>query len=127
MKIKRERQVRFDELLKHVWDGDVANAKFIGSGKYDIYVDSAGDIDVDAISYIVETDLFTITEEVEITEDTILESALVIDCCNDVYQELNYSITNIKGDYTNIKFIYLQNSDGSIGQLIWSKERGLVD
>lgn len=68
---------------------------------------------------------YYIDEEVEITEETPLLRAMVIKDNLQFYSVKNRKISNLKTK--NIKFIYLQNADGSIGELIWSKERGLVD
>ncbi|WP_414052908.1 hypothetical protein [Macrococcus animalis] len=90
--IKRERQVRLDELLKYVWDNDITEYQFESDNDSWVRVDEYGD--VVSVYSIEKSDLFTITEEVEIDEDTPLNLVVV---------------------------------DGSIGELIWSKERGLVD
>ena len=132
--IKRERQVRLDELLKYVWDNEITSTKFNGSGKYNIYVDSAGEIDVDAISYIAETDLFTITEEVDITEDTVIDLAYRIETEKGwkTFDKHGVTINKIIDTYKKhinvyLGFIYLLNDDCGIGDLIWTKERGLID
>lgn len=75
---------------------------------------------------------FKITEEVEITEETVLPRLACvhsktnnISCYNDI------SLKRVMGlarfDSINYKLIYLQNPDGSIGELIWTKQKGMVD
>ena len=125
LKIKQERKVRLDELLKFVWDNDIKNENFKSAEGLNIYIHSDGDVDFDEVNYISKNDLFTITEEVEVTEDTPLQRAMVIKNNLDFYSIKNRKINSLKT--INIKFIYLQNEDGSIGDLIWSKERGLID
>ena len=78
MKIKRERQVRLDELIKHVWDKRIVEMNFKSKNGVSIYVHSDGNIDVDEVRYISKYDLFTITEEVEITEEMELKQLVVI-------------------------------------------------
>lgn len=121
--IKRERQVRLDELLKYVIDNNAYGFYETARGRNSIYIRE------DAITFnnyiIWANDLFKITEEVEITEDTPLQRAMVIKNNLDFYPIKNRKINGLKT--INIKFIYLQNEDGSIGELIWTKERGIVD
>lgn len=129
--IKRERQVRLDELLKYVWDNDINDTQFESDNDSWVRVDEYGDV-VDVYS-IEKSDLFTITEEVEITGDTVLDVILVYDEYsgnkNHVGRVFRVSINQIVeiNNDGNIKFIYLQKEDGSIGDLIWSKECGLID
>lgn len=129
--IKRERQVRFDELIKHVWDKRIVEMNFKSKKGVSVYVHSDGDIDVDEVRYISKDDLFTITEEVEIAEDTILDRFIRVLDDGQIARIKNNSILNsinsVKFSGCIVRFIYLQNEDGSIGDLIWSKERGLVD
>lgn len=129
--IKRERQVRFDELIKYVWKKRIVEMNFKSKKGVSVYVHSDGDIDVNEVRYISKDDLFTITEEVEITGDTVLDVILVYDEYsgnkNHVGRVFRVSINQIVkiNNDGNIKFIYLQNPDGSVGDLIWTKERGL--
>ena len=130
MKIKRERQVRLDELMKYVWDSNITRTRFEGKD-CSIYVDSDGDIDVDEVKYISKDNLFTITEEVEVTEDTKLNVHEIYHYGNNDFNattHFNISVNKVLNmGMKEPLFIYLQNEDGSIGELIWSKERGLVD
>ena len=135
--IKRERQVRLDELIKHCIDNDTFGSKGVftsATGKVNvtIYKDDVVIEDAYTDFNIIKT-LFTITEEVDITEDTLLDVILVYDEFSEnknhvgrVFRVSVNQITKINTD-GNIKFIYLQNEDGSIGDLIWSKECGLID
>ena len=134
MKIKQTRQVRLDELLKYVWDNDIKNESFFTkeSEGY-ISVDSDGDFCMYGRPHVNKDERFTITEEVEIDGNTVLDVILVFDeysgnknYVGRVFRISINRIIKINND-GNIKFIYLQNEDGSIGELIWSKERGLID
>ena len=132
--IKQTRQVRLDELLKYVWDNDIKNESFFTkeSEGY-ISVDSDGDFCMYGRPHVNKDERFTITEEVEIDGNTVLDVILVFDeysgnknYVGRVFRISINRIIKINND-GNIKFIYLQNEDGSIGDLIWSKERGLID
>ncbi|PKE64232.1 hypothetical protein [Macrococcoides caseolyticum] len=127
MKIKQERQVRFDELIKYVWDKRIVEMNFKSKKGVSVYVHSDGDIDVNEVRYISKDDLFTITEEVEIDYDTRLD-LIAIRKVGTVSRFENRSIQGVLVHFEGeVDYIYFQNPDGSIGDLIWSKERGLVD
>jgi len=129
--IKRERQVRLDELLKYVWDKGITDEIFFTTGR-SIRVNDFGCFT--GLAQITKSDLFTITEEVEIDEDTKLDLVEIYEISfgsTDVAiiskSSINEILKNDQDGSMKTKFIYLQNNDGSIGELIWSKERGLVD
>lgn len=122
--IKRERQVRLDELLKYVWDNDTYGFYKTSCGKKSINIRE--DLIRFNHSIILAEERFTITEEVEITEGSPLD-IVVIDDYKVSFSVPDISIREAFEKYTSPKFIYLQNEDGSIGELIWDKERGLVD
>lgn len=131
--IKRERQVRLDELLKHVWDGEIIGEKFYDQENNVLFIDKE-DGEISQADHTCKNDLFTITEEVEVDEDTKLRNTISIDDIGRIYRHNNLSIEEMKYFHRadrvviySCKYIYLQNEDGSIGDLIWSKERGLVD
>lgn len=124
--IKRERQVRLDELLKYVWDKGIKDETFHSSHDGFIHINCLGHAVMYDDCFAID-ELFTITEDVEITEDTKLD-LVVVDGAKDVYHEFKSSVNRIIRQYEeSLLFIYLQNPDGSIGELIWSKESGLVD
>ncbi|ARQ07065.1 hypothetical protein MACA111363_02780 [Macrococcoides canis] len=121
--IKRERQVRLDELITYIIKNEVISRDFESNRGSDLVVDINGDLNFyGKFNY---NDIFTITEEMKITEETPLQRAMVIKDNLQFYSVKNRKISNLKTK--NIKFIYLQNPDGSIGELIWSKDGGLVD
>lgn len=125
--IKRERQVRLDELIKHVWDKRIVEMNFKSKKGVSVYVHSDGDIDVNEVRYISKDDLFTITEEVEIDYDTILD-LIAVRKVGTVSRFENRSIQGVLVHFEGeVDYIYFQNPDGSIGDLIWSKERGLIE
>ena len=122
MKIKQTRQVRLDELLPLVWSNNFDYLVFKSDNNGFITFDMNGMIKQ---AYgITPDDIFTITEKIDITEDTPLQRAMVIKNNLDFYSIKNRKINSLKT--TNIKFIYLQNEDGSIGDLIW-KDGEMID
>ncbi|VUC68929.1 Uncharacterised protein [Macrococcoides caseolyticum] len=123
MKIKQTRQVRLDELIGYITKNELISSVFKSNRGNEIVVDINGDLSF--FGRFNYNDLFVITEEVDITEDTLLQRAMVIKNNLEFYRIKNRKISRL--DTMNIKFIYLQNEDGSIGDLIWSKERGMVD
>lgn len=123
MKIKQTRQARLDELIDYITKNELVSSVFKSNRGNEIVIDINGDLNF--FGRFNYNDLFVITEEVDITEDTPLQRAMVIKNNLDFYPIKNRKISRL--DTMNIKFIYLQNEDGSIGDLIWSKERGLVD
>lgn len=129
--IKRERQVRLDGLLKYVWDNNITRARF-ESKDCSIYVDDNGNFNVADEHTLWKNDFYTIEGEVLITEETKL-NIVTVSNDHETYAYENTSIYDLLSEENPLfeeyqaKFIYLQNSDGSIGDLIWSKERGLVD
>lgn len=133
MKIKQKRQVRLDELLKYVWDNDLTDCKFYDESEEPIFIIGTNS-SLKNTDYVGKNDLFTITEEVEVTEETELN---LVDIYKDyglplqLAFEKNVSIKELlagdKESKLDTIYIHLQNEDGSIGDLIWSKERGLVD
>lgn len=128
MKIKQTRQVRLDELLKLFWNDGIKEGEYSMNDFGSICLEK-NRIIFDNRNHAHKTDLFTITEEVEITEETPL-NLVVVDDENEVTDENETKISSLKRDAETwgyeIKFIYLQNDDGSIGELIW-KDGELVD
>ena len=133
MKIKQTRQVRLDELVDYIWKNNI-KSKGYSVKMLDKEVRVFEDGRIETYAGISEKDLFTITEEVEITEEMELKQLVVIyenggsgKIRNMNIKELVERHESVYGHGVPIKFIYLQNEDGSIGELIWDKERGLID
>lgn len=124
MKIKRERQVRLDEIIKHIFDKEIKDEVFRNK---DLLVTVYADGSVFINNYIEKSDLFTITEEIEIYYDTRLD-LIAVRKVGTVSRFENRSIQGVLVHFEGeVDYIYFQNPDGSIGDLIWSKECGLVD
>lgn len=134
MKIKQTRQVRLDELLKYVWDSGIKSESFFAKeSEGHINVDSDGDFCMYGRPHVNKDERFTITEEVEITEDTVIDLAYRIETEKGwkTFDKHGVTINKIidtykKHHHVYLGFIYLLNSDGSIGELIW-KDGGLVE
>lgn len=129
MKIKQKRQVRLDELLKYVWGNGINDIEFHSDNDSWIRIDDYGDLV--KVYEVEESDLFTITEEVEIEYDTRLD-LIAVRKVGTVSRFENRSIQGVVSHFNirlevEVDYIYIQNEDGSIGDLIWSKECGLID
>ena len=130
--IKRERQVRLDELLKYVIDNNAYGFYKTACGRNSIYI---REDTITFNNYIIwANDLFKITEEVEITEDTVINLAYRIETEKGwkTFDKHGVTINKIIDTYKKhinvyLGFIYLLNDDCGIGDLIWTKERGLID
>lgn len=129
--IKRERQVRLDELISWAWNNDVTGKRFRSDKCNEVYFDRDKWITFDC-ACVTPDERFTITEEVEIDENTELD-LIAVTKDKECYAYVKNSINEILEEDNELfekyqtKFIYLQNDDGSIDELIWTKERGLVD
>lgn len=124
MKIKKKKFLSLAELINYCIDND----KFGGNGGN--FVSTCGLIEVsiycdDLIvtdvynKFNIKKTLFTITEEVEITDHSILEKGLCFDNFNiPIYYE-NKRLEVLKAYHDRI---YLLNEDETQYNLIWSKE-----
>lgn len=130
MKIKHERQVRFDELIKHVWDNGIKDKTFKSNRDKTIYITDRGNLNCGYQVFLISPDeLYTITEEVEIEYDTRLD-LIAVRKAGTVSRFENRSIQGVLAHFNirlevEVDYIYIQNEDGSIGEMVWSKERGL--
>lgn len=125
MKIKQTRQVRLDELISCIIKNEVISSDFRSNRGSDVVVDI--NCDLDFYGTCNRNDLFTITEEVEIDYDTRLD-LIAVRKVGTVSRFENRSIQGVLVHFEGeVDYIYFQNEDGSIGDLIWTKERGLID
>ena len=136
--IKRERQVRLDELLKYVWDNGIASGEFRSEKSNKVFIDCDRWVLLDC-GCVTPDERFTITEEVEITESTILEEMVIvrtIEYKNGDIQKIitlatHKSINDVKGEEDWNKKSILHEvwtvKGNGMGELIWTKERGLID
>lgn len=127
MKIKRERQVRLDELLKYVWDNGINDIEFHSDNDSWVRIDDYGDLT--KVYEVESTDLFTITEEVEIDENTVLPVvAMIWDISYKRFDAVTFTALTIFEIFEryDVHYIYYQLENGRIGELIWDKEKGLL-
>lgn len=122
MKIKQRRQLKFDELIKYAWENNIEVKSFISNKYNKVHFGFNGS--VEHIQIIDKNDLFTIEEEVEIDEETILSVVIVIWMKEaNRFDVRNYKEVSIKGIISNgiydVKAVYFHNEDGTIGPLIW--------
>lgn len=133
MKIKQTRQVRLDELISWAWNNDVKSKRFCSDKCNEVYFDRDKWITFDC-ACVTQDERFTITEEVEITEDIALDEMVIVQTkyfdghkTKYVTRVVNRSIKECKRTKdTTLHEAWTINGNG-IGELIWSKERGLVD
>lgn len=123
--IKRKRQVRLDGLMKYAWDNNITRTRFEGKD-CSIYVDDRGNFKVADEYSLCKSDLYTIEEEVEITEEIPLNLVDVyvnytgrLQCNANEHITIRHLLQVNNSEDVKTKFIYLQNEDGSIGELIW--------
>ena len=124
MKIKKTKFLSLDELIKYCID----NGKFGGNGgtfvstcgliEVSIYCDDVIVTDVYNMFNIKKT-LFTITEEFEITDESILSNVLCFDCNIPTHYE-NKRLGLLKEYFDRI---YLLNEDETQYNLIYDKEK----
>ena len=132
MKIKQTRQVRLDELIGYITKNELISSVFKSNRGNEIVVDINGDLSF--FGRFNYNDLFVITEEVDITEDTVIDLAYRIETEKGwkTFDKHGVTINKIIDTYKKhinvyLGFIYLLNDDCGIGDLIWTKERGLID
>ncbi|UBH10613.1 hypothetical protein [Macrococcus armenti] len=134
MKIKRTVEMDLIELLTWAKDNGKTGDFYGVDEDYRVFISAHhGWVQTDNGKKIPEFETkFKVEQEVEITEETKL-NIVTVSNDHETYAYENTSIydllseENVLFEEYQAKFIYLQNPDGSIGELIWSKERGLVD
>ncbi|MDK1672836.1 hypothetical protein QOK74_08120 [Staphylococcus saprophyticus] len=124
MKIKTKKQLNLPQLIEWVWENDVRCRTFIANDKHipgKVNFDENGMIDIQTTVGNDET--FTVEEEIEITEDTVIDKLVVIDSDNDALVFSNYTIKEIKDNGFKEFHAYI---DGEF-KLIWTHDKGLVE
>ena len=116
--IKKNVQMRLDELIKYVWDNDIKNKRYrSNNGKSVMFLENGS---LETYWNICVEDLFLVEIEEEITEDTEFERCVVIfKDKSTISTPLEHNIKFIKY-YKNIKYIYAL-IDGKL-ELIWEAE-----
>lgn len=124
MKIKNTKLLRLDELIKYC----IENDRFGGNGgqfvstcgfvELSIYCDDVIITDVHD-KFNIKNTLFTITEEIEITDNSILGNVLCFDCNIPTHYE-NKRFKLLKENFDRI---YLLNEDETQYNLIYDKQK----
>ncbi|HEC2158297.1 hypothetical protein B5C01_10710 [Staphylococcus delphini] len=127
MKIKKEVEMDFCELIKWAWEYNVKSKKVHVKGRgYEIRFDFAGDICFER-GYITTTDIFEVEIEVdeEITEETVIPNLLEVYKNDGVIDSVNWKYMSIKevlkedGEQgITAKMFYMLHDDGTL-TLIW--------
>ena len=117
--IKTTKQLRLDELLKLCWDNHITSGIYNSNKKSFVRVlDSSNVIVVGCVS---ATDIFEVTYEEEITEDTKFELLVELHFVDGEYLSITRQNKNISDviDYSTISIYGL--IDGRL-ELIWERE-----
>lgn len=129
MKIKKEVEMNLAEIIDWGWKNPLLSygklykkddkefGDYVSFDPQTNEVRVSGKIDCD--------DLFTVTIEEEITEDTRLDKLVVRYRNDDIYIFPQEMIDNFKNDSSVVAF-YIPNDDLTM-TLIWTKEKGLVE
>ena len=113
--IKKNVQLRLDELIKYAWENDIRNKSYRSdNGQFVKFKENGRFISAWGIG---SDDLFTVEIEEEITEDTIFDYLIPIEKDGTVYRGYKNSIDGMLNSYSNIVQI-LANIDGKY-RTIW--------
>lgn len=117
--IKVKKQMRLDELIKKVWDGQLPSKIYVSDkGLKEISVIDNG-IDCNYIDngIITSGDTFTVEVEEEITEDTVFEKVYRVTQEGEVTSDNNKSISDCL-DWKDYQVQIFAMLEGKL-QLIW--------
>ena len=117
MKIKQERKVRLDGLIDYVWKNKTRGIYYDQFG-YAVVFNNLGHLKLD--SDICYDSIFTITEEVEITDNTELKYVIAFtEHGGSPFHYKKFTLRKLKKAFHRV---YLLNEDETQFNLIWSKE-----
>lgn len=121
--IKKNVQLRLDELLKYILDYDIVGKRYEERMDYDSYsithavhVTGGGEVIIEGTYKPDQT--FTVEVEEEITEDTKFETLLEINNAGELYHYKNTTISSMSGASSKYFHAII---DGKL-QLIWEAE-----
>jgi len=130
--IKTKKEMNLPELIEWAWDNDITNKEYICNEyeKKSVIFNLSGWAEFsDEFSYNPH-DTFTVDIEEPITEDTVFDkliSRYVFLSSKPSYaHSINTSIKEVIEYRKVATHIYLENEDNEL-QLIWTKEKGLVE
>lgn len=136
--IKTKKEMNLPELIEWIWENEIEYKRFISDCvKGKVFVSKYGKITT--ACGIGKTDTFTVEIEEEITEDTVLDAVVIVRRhispyggeSTHVCRKGNVSINQVLSlQPNNSRFVYLEihlMKNDRIDQLIWTKEKGLVE
>ncbi len=125
MKIKTKKQLNLPQLIEWAMDNNVDNSIFIGKKNlYNVGFNKNGLMYFNTTKPIPTGEIFTVEVEKEITEDTVLPKVLFKNIFDDWRVLTEFCISEGK---SVAEQVYLLNDDDTIGQLLWTKEKGFVE
>ncbi|WP_436888815.1 hypothetical protein [Mammaliicoccus sciuri] len=127
--IKTKKEMNLPELIEWAWKNEIKKRSFISNdGKITANFEDMGRFIAD--SFISSDVTFTVEVEEPITEDTVFDkliSRYVFLSSKPSYAHaINASIKEVIEDRKVATHIYLENEENEL-QLIWTKEKGLVE
>ena len=127
--IKTKKEMNLPELIEWAWKNGIKKRSFISNdGKITANFEDMGHFIAD--SFISSDVTFTVEVEEPITEDTVFDkliSRYVFLSSKPSYAHaINASIKEVIEDRKVATHIYLENEENEL-QLIWTKEKGLVE
>ncbi|MEB8101873.1 hypothetical protein [Staphylococcus xylosus] len=126
MKIKTKKQLNLPQLIEWAMGNNVDNSIFVGKKNlYNVGFNKNGLMYFNTTKPIPTGEIFTVTTEEEIMEDTRLDELVVRYRNDDIYMFPQERINDFKNDSSIVAF-YIPNDDLTL-TLIWTREKGLVE
>ncbi|AID01530.1 hypothetical protein BE24_05410 [Staphylococcus xylosus] len=126
MKIKTKKQLNLPQLIEWAMGNNVDNSIFVGKKNlYNVGFNKNGLMYFNTTKPIPTGEIFTVTTEEEIMEDTRLDELVVRYRNDDIYIFPQERINDFKNDSSIVAF-YIPNDDLTL-TLIWTREKGLVE
>ena len=116
--IKTTKQLRLDELLKLCWDNHITSGIYNSNKKSLVKVLDSYKVIV--LGCVSETDIFEVTYEEEITEDTEFDCVISVDSDGYTFKTFNTTIDYLNSIYSDLVQI-LANIDGKY-RTIWERD-----
>ena len=125
VKIKQKKQLNLPQLIEWAMGNNVDNSIFVGKKNlYNVGFNKNGLMYFNTTKPIPTREIFTVTTEEEITEDTRLDKLVVRYRNDDIYIFPQERIDDFKND-SNIVAFYIPNDDLTL-TLIW-REGKLIE
>lgn len=118
--IKVKKQLRLDELIKHVWDNHLYPETFKSNFNDFAYFDKTGKYRLIDQKSINQATIFTVEVEEAITEDTVFGDVVRVTREKEITQDKNMSINDCL-DWKDYQVQIFAMLDGKL-QLIWEEK-----